>query len=85
MPGRHTQVIKTSKELEALLEAEWGAQGKGLHEKVNWIQVSCRTCRCSMAQEWHKVHMYSMARVRRSHCRTDLCATYDIWPRYATD
>lgn len=30
--------IKTSKDLEHLLEQEWGAEGKGLHEKISWVQ-----------------------------------------------
>ena len=32
--------IKTSKDLEHLLEEEWGAEGKGLHEKITWVQHS---------------------------------------------
>ncbi|GAB5030282.1 Hypothetical protein NocV09_00204140 [Nannochloropsis oceanica] len=32
--------IKASKNLEHLLEHEWGAQGKGLHEKISWVQDS---------------------------------------------
>jgi len=32
--------IKTSKDLEHLLEQEWGAEGKGLHEKITWVQHS---------------------------------------------
>jgi hypothetical protein len=32
--------IKSSKVLEGLLEDEWGAQGKGLHEKLNSVQAS---------------------------------------------
>ncbi|TFJ87848.1 hypothetical protein NSK_001195 [Nannochloropsis salina CCMP1776] len=32
--------IKTSKDLEHLLEQEWGADGKGLHEKITWVQHS---------------------------------------------
>jgi hypothetical protein len=49
-------VIKTSKELEYLLEAEWGAQGKGLHEKLNFVQVcgqgtSGRGCACQFGMQ----------------------------------
>lgn len=32
--------IKSSKDLEHLLEQEWGAEGKGLHEKITWVQHS---------------------------------------------
>lgn len=28
------------KDLEKLLEVEWGAEGKGLHEKLNSVQAS---------------------------------------------
>jgi hypothetical protein len=32
-------VIKTSKDLEYLLDSEFGAKGKGLHEKISSIQI----------------------------------------------
>ena len=32
--------IKSSKQIEGLLEDEWGAVGKGLHEKLNSVQAS---------------------------------------------
>jgi hypothetical protein len=37
---RHFTYNKSFKVLEGLLEDEWGAQGKGLHEKLNSVQAS---------------------------------------------
>jgi hypothetical protein len=34
-------VIRSSKELEALLEDEFGATGAGLHEKITYAKAAC--------------------------------------------
>lgn len=39
-PHTRTPQQTNSKQLEGLLESEWGAEGKGLHEKLNWVQAS---------------------------------------------
>ncbi len=39
-------VIKTSKELEYILESELGASGKGLHEKISAVQSQCSPALC---------------------------------------
>lgn len=38
-------VIRVSKQLEAVLEAKFGARGRGLHEKVTTASVRCNVSR----------------------------------------
>lgn len=40
IPNTNRLAIKSSKQLEGILEAEFGAEGKGLHEKLNSVQAS---------------------------------------------